>query len=91
MSQRVRLADLVVVVHRTPAAVRTLRGLTVPGDIVGHAAQIVPAVSETATVIVLDLDLAALVRPIGGASLGDEERAMRPAPAGTCQHERRVG
>jgi len=85
VTQLMQPTDVPSIVHHAVTAVRVLRGLTVPGDVVGHAAEIVPAVGETAAgETVGDLDLAAAERVEVGVALGDEERARRPTPAVLC-------
>jgi len=85
VTQPMQPTDVPSVVHHTITAVCILRGLTVPGDVVGHAAEIVPAVGETAAgETVGDLDLAAAERVEVGVALGDKECARRPTPEVMC-------
>ena len=81
------------VVHQAEAATRVLRRLTVPCNVIGHAAQVVIAVREatanrigTVPEVVCDANLAGIMPPEDDGAWRDVECARRPAPVTLCQY-----
>jgi len=73
--------DVESIVHKAVTAMRALRRLTVPGDVVSDAVQVVPAICEGATGLpICDTDPAAGKPEVPGDSWFNVERAVSPAP-----------
>jgi len=73
--------DVPSIVHGAVTAMRVLRCLTVPGDVVGHTAQIAPAVLEGATRLAIHNANPATSKPeVPGESLFEVEYIRSPAP-----------